>query len=54
MKYRLMIGVSIGLLLAFGLGTVSLANLNQSSIISSITVSTLRQKAPDCKYPPCD
>jgi xanthine/uracil permease len=54
MKYKVLIGVSIGLLLAFGLGTVSFANLDRGAIVSSINGSTLHQTAPDCKYPPCD
>jgi hypothetical protein len=54
MKHKLLIGVTMGLLLAFGLGTVSFANLSQSAIVSSIDASTLHQTAPDCKYPPCD
>jgi xanthine/uracil permease len=54
MKYRILIGASIGLLLALGLGTVSFANLQQGTTVSSINASTLHQTAPDCKYPPCD
>jgi xanthine/uracil permease len=54
MKYKLLIGVTIGLLLALGLGTVSFANLDQSAIVSNINESALHQTAPDCKYPPCD
>jgi hypothetical protein len=54
MKYRLLIGITVGMFLALGLGTASLANLNQNAVTSSNNVSILRQKAPDCKYPPCD
>jgi uncharacterized protein YcfJ len=54
MKHSLLIGVAVGLLLALGLGTVSFANLDRSVDVSSVNVTTLRQTAPDCKYPPCD
>jgi len=47
MKFKVLIGIIVSIIFASGIAGFVAVNSNN-------VASTLAQKAPDCKYPPCD